>query len=556
MADFGSNFTNAFSAVYGARTQRQQQDIENARNATADAQRAEQFAYVKKQQDRSDAVDTALANAANGGVVKGADHYLVKGNFTNGADAVTAYQQSLNSPTNQPADYTQPAAKAGPIPMQGATAPGFSQDVQGLPMAAPAAANPMPTPTTALPNGAAPVAQAPTPPKMKATQDDLGNWMVAPENQMRDRSQAEMYDAAARTLISKGYAREAMDMRRNASEARKLDIEEGHAAFVKNLDDANKALQTRNPTLINSSLQRTLGALNDAKDGVAYTYAPSPDGKGMVLSTSNESTGLPVSQKPFVDDPATGKSADMQLLDYLKGYESAEAYSNVFTQNVTLANAVHDRQIKDRQDQRQAEENNRQNTLLPYTIEASKANTAQSKAATTLSGKQGALIDSEISATPAGYTPKKWATDNATFNSRVNAAMKVAMENANPDADPNQLAQAANTQALALMPESFQKAYIAQSGGVEHPPEATPATAKPTSAIPAAKPALKPAAPAPLPKEATALRAILDDPRATSGQKFRAMKALNRLILAPDRTKEGKALVGGIPSRYTPAGGD
>lgn len=439
MADFGSNFTDAFSAVYGARRQAKQQALDNARQEQMDAMTKQSFEWAKTDREIKNRRAEAVKNAAASGAVTGSTVYKVPGAYTTADDALAAYQQKLAAPMNQTQDLNEPAARGVPPQALRGMPPAFNPDIAGAPnqMGVPPVANipvqqgvvPVPpAPVSALPPTGQPVgqpvpeanAQVPAPNQtvaaqqpMKATQDLFGNWVVAPESEIRQRSDAEVYRAAAANLIRQGDSEGALDLRTKASEFRKLDIEEDHDRFKTAMDGVTKALASGDATQVGAAAKSVLGALNQAKDGVEYRYEPAPDGKGMQLKMYEQSTGMPAPGKPKLFssiDPQTGLTADMQLVNYLRQFESADAFSNVFKENIAFADRVTDRAAKDATEKRAAD-------LYPVQKRALEANIAQSYAAVDASRASTRLSDSTIAAAnaPGALSEKAAGAFNTEF---------------------------------------------------------------------------------------------------------------------------------------------
>jgi hypothetical protein len=161
MADFGSNFIDAFSAVYGAGMKKKSMDIEEKRAAAADERAQVDFDYTQKQRRNQETVQRAIAGAGNvlkpdadtSGAMNESQMQGLRG-LPAAAPSMRDLQYSLKYGLE--ADPNQPMTAGAPAP----TAPQAA-----LPNAAPA---PVPTPAPVAP--AAPQAAlpgtAPPPPQV------------------------------------------------------------------------------------------------------------------------------------------------------------------------------------------------------------------------------------------------------------------------------------------------------------------------------------------------------------------------------------------------------
>ena len=474
MADFGSNFTDAFSAVYGARRQAKQQALDNARQEKMDAMTTETYNRQRENWKVQDARKKAVQDATSYRVPTGQNVTMVPGTYGSADEALAAYTQKTAAPANPTVDATGAPAQAGTQPsMQ----PAPNMPAQAIPMVGQPPVQPPVqvapnAPTQALPTGGQPLATQPaaeataqpaTPitPKMVATQDLFGHWQVVPEAETREASQAEGLRAAAGALMRQGDVEGAYDLRSKASNLRKLDIEEDHATFVSAMDNVTRALASGDATQVGAAAKSVLGALNQAKDGIEYRYEPAPDGKGMQLQMYEQSTGLPApgKPKPFPSiDPKTGLTADMQLVNYLKQFESADAFSNVFKENIAFADQVADRAAKDSKEKFEQQ-------YRPLQLEGARQNIKQSQAAIHASDESTAASRAERNGV---YSRKAYAADTKDFKTTVNSRAK-ELRDADPSLSFVDSVAKAKAEVLPGMPAQFQDQYALAAGVVDVP---------------------------------------------------------------------------------------
>jgi hypothetical protein len=591
MADFGSNFIDAFSAVYGAKLKSKQLAMEETR-ANAQEKRAQaDFDYTQGERKKKAAIQGLMAGASN---------TVNPGVSANeGMNGMTALQGE-KTPNLAPATMADmqsiaarpTAALPTPAPAQAPVSP----PAAGLPTptAAPA---PMPTAAAAIPTPAAPTApvgiQAKPPAAIAPMQishpDAEGNVnTISPDTPVisnADKAKLPNPDDYAETMLNGKHVWVPKDKVTKLSGG-DLAMAQGQAVLESGLDPALGMDMIKNAQLISKNnidatvekygravinaqasgdklaaldaynvLSPSLGKAEivPAKGGfIVKHYRANPDGSKTYVGDD----------MPYISDEL--HSADAKFFADLRSLASPTAMQTMYADQADQA-----MKISTLAHQRHTEEMDKKTFNL--TANHYRAEEANSFNANNLAQRR---LDLEEGKANSEWSVKQQfdPSTGEAFVTRSNKAGQIQFQDpawngmfvdANyrnkPDLVKTMTATAkARGLSLTTNPATGVPMYVNSEGHASVNPNDI---SKTSPAAPAAKPVAKPAATMPTPSaDAQKLQAIISNPKSDGRAVMQAQAKLNALRnkqgSSASRAASGKALVSGLPRNYASSGGD